>query len=96
MAFAGRTALITGAGGGIGSAVARAFAAAGAPLLTGHPIEATYYWGNLMPALSYAVDHGAPGAAAAWDRGTTASNFPIQAADYIDNPVWGVRPRTRR
>lgn len=73
-----------------------AFAAAGAPLLSGHPIEATYYWGNLMPALSYAVDHGAPGAAAGWDRVTTASNFPIQAADYIDNPVWGVRPRTRQ
>ena len=30
MSLAGRTALITGAGGGIGSAVARAFAAAGA------------------------------------------------------------------
>ena len=32
MSLAGRTALITGAGGGIGSAVARAFAAAGADL----------------------------------------------------------------
>ena len=32
MNFAGRTALVTGAGGGIGSAVARAFAAAGADL----------------------------------------------------------------
>ena len=32
MTLAGRTALITGAGGGIGGAVARAFAAAGADL----------------------------------------------------------------
>src|SRR6185436_12904982 len=32
MSLAGRTALITGAGGGIGSAVARAFAGAGADL----------------------------------------------------------------
>lgn len=70
-------------------------AAPGDPLICCHPIEATYYWANLMPALSYAVDHGAAGALAAWNRVTAASNFPIQAAQYNDNPVWGVKPRTR-
>jgi 3-oxoacyl-[acyl-carrier protein] reductase len=42
MTLAGRTALITGAGGGIGSAVARAFAAAGADLSLAdiHPVNA--------------------------------------------------------
>jgi hypothetical protein len=70
-------------------------AAPGDPLVSGHPIEATYYWANLMPALSYAVDHGATGALAAWNRVISASNFPIQAREYNDNPVWGVKPRTR-
>jgi 3-oxoacyl-[acyl-carrier protein] reductase len=42
MTLAGRTALITGAGGGIGSAVARAFGAAGADLSLAdiHPVNA--------------------------------------------------------
>jgi 3-oxoacyl-[acyl-carrier protein] reductase len=42
MTFAGKTALITGAGGGIGGAVARAFAAAGAELSLAdiHPVAA--------------------------------------------------------
>jgi hypothetical protein len=68
---------------------------AGEPLESGYPTEPTAYWGNLMPALSYAVDQGAAGAAAAWTRVTSASNFPTQAAGYNDNPVWGVKPRSR-
>ena len=67
----------------------------GEPLESGYPTEATAYWGNLMPALSYAVDHGATGAVDAWTRVTSASNFPAQAAAYNDNPVWGVKPRSR-
>ncbi len=51
------------------------------------------YWGNLMPALAYAVDHGAAGAAEAWNRVISAANFPIQAAGYDNHPVWGVSPR---
>jgi hypothetical protein len=68
-------------------------AAAGAPLASGYPTEPTGYWGNLMPALSYAVDHGATGAAAAFARVSAASNFPTLAAGFNDNPVWGVKPR---
>jgi hypothetical protein len=67
----------------------------GEPLESGYPTEPTSYWGNLMPALSYAVDHGATGAVDAWTRVTSASNFPTQAQGYNDNPVWGVKPRSR-
>ena len=67
----------------------------GEPLESGYPDIATAYWGNLMPAISYAVDHGAPGASQAWTLITSASNFPAQAIDYNDNPVWGVTPRSR-
>ena len=67
----------------------------GEPLESGYPDSGTAYWGNLMPAISYAVDHGAPGATQAWDRINAASNFPTQANDYNDNPVWGIIPRSR-
>jgi hypothetical protein len=66
----------------------------GEPLESGYPTEPTAYWGNLMPAISYAVDHQAPGAAEGWKRITQASNFPVQEAGYDDDPVWGVEPRT--
>ncbi|HEU4724947.1 MAG TPA: hypothetical protein VFU59_06560, partial [Candidatus Eisenbacteria bacterium] len=52
------------------------------------------YWGNLRPALSYAVDHGAAGASAAYSRLTGASNYATGAATLNDVPVWGVKPRT--
>ena len=67
----------------------------GEPLDSGYQDIGTAYWGNLMPAISYAVDHGATGAAEAWNRIISASNFPTQINDYNDNPVWGVLPRTR-
>jgi hypothetical protein len=65
----------------------------GEPLESGYPTEASGYWGNLMPAIAYAVDHGATGAAEAWNRIVSASNFGVQAAAYDDSPVWGVKPR---
>lgn len=59
----------------------------------GDPASFDGYWGNLLPAISYAVDHGAAGAAAAYGRLTGASNYGIGAATLNDLPVWGVRPR---
>jgi hypothetical protein len=57
-------------------------------------IEPTGYWGNLLPAIAYAVDHGAAGAAAAWARLTGASNWPQLRDSGFDNaPIWGIVPR---
>jgi hypothetical protein len=67
----------------------------GEPLESGYPDEATGYWGNLMPAISYAVDYGAAGAADAWTRITSASNFSTQVGAYNNQPVWSVKPRSR-
>ncbi len=53
------------------------------------------FWGNMFPALAYAVDHGAPGAEAAYARLTAASNFASNAAKLNDAPVWSVMPRSR-
>ena len=66
---------------------------AGDPLVTGYPTSPAGYWGNLLPALAYAVDHGAPGAAEAWNRLVSASNAGVQAEGYRDQPVWSVVPR---
>jgi hypothetical protein len=53
----------------------------------------TSYWGNLQPAIAYAVDHGALGARAAYDRMVSASNFASAAAEFDTLPVWGIKPR---
>lgn len=53
------------------------------------------YWGNLMPAISYAVNDGAAGAAAAWARLTGATNWSaVLASGFNDAPQWGIVPRT--
>lgn len=52
------------------------------------------YWGNLQPAIAYAVDHGAPGAAAAYQRMVGASNFAAAASEFQTDPVWGVMPHS--
>ncbi len=54
--------------------------------------DATSYWGNLQPALAYAVEHGVPGAAAAYRRMVGASNWASLANNFAGSPVWGVRP----
>jgi hypothetical protein len=47
-----------------------------------------------MPAIAYAVDHGAPGAAAAFARLTGASNWnAIATSGFDDLPIWGIVPR---
>ena len=65
----------------------------GATLDSGYPEDPTAYWGALMPAISYAVDHGAVGAAASWNRIISASNFGTLAAAFNNDPGWGVKPR---
>ena len=54
--------------------------------------DASSYWGNLQPALAYAVEHGVPGAGDAYRRVVTASNWPSLAAGFDTSPVWSVRP----
>ena len=57
---------------------------------------ASGYWGNLLPAISYAVDHGAPGAPAAWGRLIGASNWVVlRSSGFGNTPIWGVVPRPR-
>lgn len=52
------------------------------------------YWGILLPAISYAVEHGATGALAAYSRLTSASNWSVVAGSGFDNyPKWGCLPR---
>ena len=55
---------------------------------------ATSYWGNLQPALAYAVEHGAEGALEAYQRMTNASNWQsgINSVN-ASTPVWSVKPR---
>ena len=60
----------------------------------GHFPEASSYWGNLQPAIAYAVTNHVPGAAAAYARMTGASNWPQFLADANNAPVWSVIPST--
>ncbi len=61
----------------------------------GDPALAFGYWGNLLPAIAYAVEHGASGAAAAWNRLTGASNWSTFENSGFDNvPIWGIVPRS--
>lgn len=54
--------------------------------------DASSYWGNLQPALAYAVAHGVPGAAAAYARMTGDPGWPQFLAYGNGEPVWTVRP----
>lgn len=57
------------------------------------PSFALSTWGNLMPAISAAVDKGVPGATDSWARLTSADNWPANAMYFNDRPLWGVTPR---
>jgi hypothetical protein len=51
------------------------------------------YFANLLPAISYAVRHGAAGAADAYSRLTGATGWSdMRTSLNDDSPVWGVRP----
>jgi hypothetical protein len=62
----------------------------------GHFPEASSYWGNLQPAIAYAVTNHVSGAAAAYARMTGASNWPQFLADANNAPVWSVIPSITR
>lgn len=51
-------------------------------------------WGNLQPAIAYAVRFGVSGASAAYARMTSASNWPALANQFNSVPGWSVRPVT--
>lgn len=54
----------------------------------------TGYWGNLLPAIAYAVEDTATGAYDAWTRLTGATNWSdVENAGFEDIPVWGIYPR---
>jgi hypothetical protein len=57
-------------------------------------VMSTGYWGNLMPAISVAVDLGVAGALEGYNRMIGASNWSSSAAGFNDSPVWSVRPRS--
>jgi hypothetical protein len=57
--------------------------------------EATSYWGNLQPAIAYAVHHNVPGAMAAYLRMIGAPNWSALASDLNLAPVWSVLPNMR-
>ena len=61
----------------------------------GNPADgSTGYWGNLFPAISYAVDHKAKGSTEAWQRLTGAENFStFENSGFDDIPIWGIYPR---
>ncbi|MGM9481483.1 hypothetical protein ACS5PN_09860 [Roseateles sp. NT4] len=48
--------------------------------------------GNLTTALAYAVRHGVNGAATAYQRLITTSNYPALRDAFNVNPVWAVSP----
>jgi len=50
------------------------------------------FWGNLMPAISYAVRHGVAGAVDAYNRITSASNYAALTTAFNTSPVWSVKP----
>lgn len=59
------------------------------------------YWGITLSAISYAVDHGATGASAAYARMTGATNWSdvenstaSTPTGFNNDPKWGIIPRT--
>lgn len=49
-------------------------------------------WGNLQPAIAYAVRFGVSGAVAAYQRMTGANNWSALANAFNVAPVWSVKP----
>jgi hypothetical protein len=56
--------------------------------------EPTSYWGNLQPAIAYAVQHKVTGAQAAYTRMVNAPNWSNLVNGWNSAPVWSVAPHT--
>jgi hypothetical protein len=54
--------------------------------------DSTGYWGNMQPAIAYAVTLNVPGASQAYGRMTGASNWQQFVSYGQDYPVWMVIP----
>ncbi len=54
--------------------------------------EGSSYWGNLQPAIAYAVTNNVPGALTAYNRMTGASNWAQFVASVNNSPEWSVIP----
>ncbi len=52
-------------------------------------------WGNLQPAIAYAVRHGVPGALEGYARMVGAKNWPELRTAFDARPVWSVAPMVR-
>lgn len=63
--------------------------------VSGMPTNPTGYFGNLLPALAAAVDHGKAGAQASFNRFLNADNFVDLnvTANFANEPMWGIVPR---
>lgn len=64
------------------------------PLRGGNFPTAGSYQANLLIAISAAVEHNVPGALAAYNRLTGASNWNLQSDSFINHPVYGIAPAT--
>lgn len=62
------------------------------PLRNGSFPTAGSYFANLLPAISYAVEHAVPGALDAYNRLVGASNWSSQEAAFVNYPVYGIAP----
>lgn len=54
----------------------------------------TSYWGNIQPAIAYAVDHGAPDALAGYNRMINSTNWATRVPGFNLVPVWAIKPRS--
>lgn len=67
-------------------------AAAGDQLRGAYFPDATSYWGNLQPAIVFAVNHNIPGATTSYQRMTGTGNWSQFLQSANQNPVWALLP----
>jgi hypothetical protein len=54
--------------------------------------DGTSFWGNLQPAIAYAVSQGVTGALEGYNRMVAAGNWASILATWDNDPIWGVKP----